>query len=81
VCPELSSYYIRPDRCQRGCEHCLLKCPSKAISADEKNIKVIDQDKCVKCRICLDVCPPEYQAVIKVSPRLPEAPAPEKEAP
>jgi NADH-quinone oxidoreductase subunit F len=72
VCRDLISYLIVYDKCQRSCEHCVLKCPSEAIHPDEKNIKIIDQSKCVKCGICLEVCPKEYAAVIKVSPKLGE---------
>jgi NADH-quinone oxidoreductase subunit F len=36
--------------------------------SDEKRIKIIDQTKCVKCGNCQIVCPPEYDAVIRVSP-------------
>ncbi len=70
ICRDLISYLIVYDKCQRSCEHCVLKCPSEAIHPDEKNIKVIDQTKCVKCGICLEVCPKEYSAVIKVSPKI-----------
>ena len=70
VCRDLISYLIIYDKCQRSCEHCVLKCPAEAIKPDEKNIKVIDQTKCVKCGICLEVCPKEYHAVIKVSPKI-----------
>jgi NADH-quinone oxidoreductase subunit F len=69
VCRELIAYYIIPQRCERGCEHCVLTCPSEAIITDERSRrKRILQDKCVKCGTCLEVCPPEYRAVIKVSP-------------
>ena len=68
VCKELIAYYILPDKCERGCEHCVLSCPVKAISSDEKGIKVIDQSKCTKCGSCQLVCPPEYNAVVKLSP-------------
>ena len=67
VCPEFISYYILPDKCERACEHCKLVCPTEAIFANEQRIKVIDQVKCVKCGTCLQVCPPEYDAVIKVT--------------
>ncbi len=70
VCKELVSYYIEPELCRRSCEHCVLKCPTRAIGADERNIKVINQAECVGCGICLDVCPPEYRAVRKVSPKI-----------
>jgi NADH-quinone oxidoreductase subunit F len=68
VCKELIAYYILPEKCERGCEHCVLSCPVKAISSDEKGIKVIDQTKCTKCGSCQLVCPPEYNAVIRLSP-------------
>ncbi|RLA99349.1 MAG: hypothetical protein DRG55_08000, partial [Deltaproteobacteria bacterium] len=35
---------------------------------ERTRVKRIDQEKCVKCGTCLEVCPPEYNAVIKVSP-------------
>jgi len=68
VCKELTAYYILPDKCERGCEHCVLTCPAKAISSDENRIKIIDQTKCVKCGTCMQVCPPQYSAVVKLSP-------------
>ncbi len=69
VCRELIAYYILPDRCERACDHCVLTCPTEAIVTDERTRrKRIVQDKCVKCGTCIDVCPPEYSAVIKVSP-------------
>jgi NADH-quinone oxidoreductase subunit F len=68
VCKELITYYIVPEKCDRGCEHCVLTCPTEAIMSNEKRIKIIDQDKCVKCGNCQMVCPPEYDAVIRVSP-------------
>ncbi|MBC8276010.1 MAG: NADH-quinone oxidoreductase subunit F [Chloroflexi bacterium] len=68
VCKELIAYYILPDKCERGCEHCVLACPVEAIGSTEKGIKVIDQTKCTKCGSCQLVCPPEYNAVVKLSP-------------
>ena len=55
------------------CRHCteapcLNVCPSEAITQHPKRFKVIDQDKCIKCGNCLEVCPEEYGAVIKLSP-------------
>ena len=68
VCPELTVYYILPDKCDRACEHCVLTCPTKAIKGDKGEVKVIDQEKCSKCGTCLEVCPAEYNAVVKLSP-------------
>jgi NADH-quinone oxidoreductase subunit F len=68
VCKELIAYLILPEKCDKGCEHCMLVCPAEAIYRDEKRIKVIDQTKCTKCGNCQEVCPPEYSAVVKVSP-------------
>ena len=69
VCKELIAYYILPDKCHKGCEHCVLSCPVEAISSDEtRGIKVIDQKKCTKCGSCVTICPTEYNAVIKLSP-------------
>lgn len=68
VCKELIAYYILPEKCERGCEHCVLACPVEAIVTDKKGIKVVDQTKCTKCGNCLVVCPPEYDAVVKLSP-------------
>jgi len=68
ICSELIAYYILPDKCDRGCEHCVLTCPTEAIKGEKGEIKVIDQEKCSKCGTCLEVCPPEYDAVVKLSP-------------
>jgi len=69
ICKELTAYYILPAKCGTECDHCVLTCPTEAIHHDEeKGTKVIDQTKCVKCGNCMETCPPEYRAVIKVSP-------------
>jgi len=68
VCPELTAYYILPEKCDRACEHCVLTCPTEAIKGGKGEVKVIDQEKCSKCGTCLEVCPPEYNAVVKLSP-------------
>jgi NADH-quinone oxidoreductase subunit F len=77
VCKDLIAYYIFPDKCDRACEHCILICPTKAIKGEKGEVKVIDQEKCSKCGTCLEVCPPQYNAIIKVSPvsKVPPTPA------
>ncbi len=75
MCMHLIAYYILPDKCERSCDACIGTCTVEAISPNKKRIKVIDQDKCVKCGTCLTSCPPQYNAIIKLSPpsEVPEA--------
>jgi NADH-quinone oxidoreductase subunit F len=68
MCTHLIAYYILPDKCERSCDACIGTCTVEAISPNKKRIKVIDQEKCVKCGTCLTACPPEYSAVVKLSP-------------
>ncbi|MCX5996130.1 MAG: NADH-quinone oxidoreductase subunit F [Chloroflexi bacterium] len=68
VCKELTAYYILPDKCYKGCDHCVLACPAEAVFSDEQGLKVVDQVKCTKCGSCELVCPAEYNAVIRLSP-------------
>ena len=68
MCQHLIAYYILPDKCERSCDACVGSCTVEAISPNKKRIKVIDQEKCVKCGTCLAACPPQYNAVVKLSP-------------
>ncbi len=68
MCKDLIAYYILPEKCERSCDACVGSCPVEAIFSDEDRIKVINQDKCVKCDSCMLACPPQYKAVIKLSP-------------
>lgn len=66
VCSELIEYYILPDNC-KGCMICAKNCPVMAISGEKANLHVIDQDKCIRCGICQEICPPKFSAVVKRS--------------
>ena len=68
MCQPLIAYYILPEKCERSCDACVGTCTVEAITSDKRRIKVINQDKCVKCGTCLSACPPQYDAVIKLSP-------------
>lgn len=77
MCQDLITYYILPTKCKRSCDACVGSCTVEAITSNKKRIKVIDQEKCVKCGTCLDACPPQYDAIVKLSPPS-EVPALEK---
>lgn len=68
MCKDLIAYYILPHKCERSCDACVGSCPVEAIYSNEDRIKVINQEKCVKCDSCMVACPPQYKAVVKVSP-------------
>ncbi len=68
VCTALTAHYILPDKCERSCDACVGSCPTEAIWVNAKRIKVIDQALCIQCGACVDACPPQYQAVVRISP-------------
>jgi NADH:ubiquinone oxidoreductase subunit F (NADH-binding)/Pyruvate/2-oxoacid:ferredoxin oxidoreductase delta subunit len=55
VCKPLFHYEIDPELCT-GCTLCAQKCPEEAITGEKKEPHLLDQDKCIKCGICYDVC-------------------------
>lgn len=71
MCKELISYVIDPALCSKLCNVCIGSCPTEAIYTREDQLKAIYLDKCVKCNSCMVACPPQYKAVLKVSPPLP----------
>lgn len=71
VCKELVSYRILPDKC-KACLICLRECSVGAISGGKRQIPVIDQNKCIRCGVCLSVCPERFSAVECVPGRLNE---------
>ena len=72
-CAALITYYILPDKCQ-GCMICQRNCPVEAIAGGRRLVHVIDQEKCIKCGTCLDMCPKRFDAVVKVSGQKIEVP-------
>ncbi len=68
VCRTLTAFYIDLEKCARGCDACVGSCPTEAIFTTRDRKKAIDQELCVKCGECVVACPPEYDAVRKISP-------------
>jgi len=68
MCRPLIAYYIDLEKCARGCDACVGCCPVEAVFTTRNRKKGIDQNLCVKCGECMVACPPEYDAVRRVSP-------------
>ncbi len=62
-CVALLTYRILKDNCT-GCTLCARKCPVDAITGTVKEPHVIDQEACIKCGQCYDVC--RFNAVEKL---------------
>jgi NADH:ubiquinone oxidoreductase subunit F (NADH-binding)/NADH:ubiquinone oxidoreductase subunit E/NAD-dependent dihydropyrimidine dehydrogenase PreA subunit len=60
ACKALVRYRILPDKCT-GCLACIKPCPQGAITGEREQVHLLDQDKCIKCGICFEVC--RYDAV------------------
>ncbi|MFC1731934.1 NADH-ubiquinone oxidoreductase-F iron-sulfur binding region domain-containing protein [candidate division KSB1 bacterium] len=60
ICKSLISFDIN-DQCT-GCVLCAKNCPVNAITGEPKKMHYIDQETCIQCGICYDVC--KYDAVI-----------------
>jgi NADH:ubiquinone oxidoreductase subunit F (NADH-binding)/(2Fe-2S) ferredoxin/NAD-dependent dihydropyrimidine dehydrogenase PreA subunit len=61
VCKALLRFEIT-DACT-GCGVCKRKCPAAAISGEKKQKHVINQQLCIKCDQCYDVC--KFNAVVR----------------
>jgi F420-non-reducing hydrogenase iron-sulfur subunit len=74
---QVISYYIAPEQCQ-ACMICAKRCPVEAIISAKDMVHVIDQEKCIKCGTCLEVCPPRFAAVTKIPGGPVPSPIPEE---
>jgi NADH:ubiquinone oxidoreductase subunit F (NADH-binding)/NAD-dependent dihydropyrimidine dehydrogenase PreA subunit len=54
-CKSLIRFEIIEDNCT-GCTLCARNCPADAITGKVRELHVIDQEKCIRCGICRDVC-------------------------
>lgn len=55
VCKNLVIYLIDAEIC-RGCLVCKKLCPQEAIIGERKEPHRINQDKCIRCGVCLENC-------------------------
>ena len=55
VCKPLIKYVIIADKCT-GCTACAIMCPVKAISGERGKPHIINQETCIKCGTCYEVC-------------------------
>ena len=73
---EVPSYYIDPEKCQ-ACMICARRCPADAIISAKQEVHIVEQDKCIKCGTCFEVCPPKFGAVTRIVGNPVPAPLPE----
>ncbi|MGD8701546.1 MAG: NADH-ubiquinone oxidoreductase-F iron-sulfur binding region domain-containing protein [Desulfosarcina sp.] len=85
ACRSLTAFYIDLEKCARGCDACVGCCPVDAVFTTSNRKKGIDQNLCVTCGECMAACPPDYDAVVKISPAhlapIIERPVEKKKAP
>ena len=62
VCKELVTHAIN-EKCT-GCYACLKSCPTDAITGAPKELHVINQDLCIQCGACYQIC--RYDAILRV---------------
>jgi Fe-S-cluster-containing hydrogenase component 2 len=59
---------------------CARRCPVDAIISEKQKIHIVDQDKCVRCGTCFEVCPPKFRAISKITGPVPPPPPEDKRA-
>ncbi len=75
---EVISYYIDPEKCQ-ACMICARRCPVDAIISAKNQVHVIEQEICIKCGTCFEVCPTRFGAVTQIAGGPVPPPIPEEE--
>ncbi|MBN1482654.1 NADH-quinone oxidoreductase subunit NuoF [candidate division KSB1 bacterium] len=62
-CPQLIKYEIDVEKCT-GCTLCARRCPVSCIDGTARQVHVINQEACIKCGECFNVC--KFDAVLKI---------------
>jgi NADH:ubiquinone oxidoreductase subunit F (NADH-binding) len=55
VCKALITFTVDAVTCT-GCRLCARECPQGAVSGEKKQAHLIDQEKCIRCGLCRDLC-------------------------
>ena len=55
VCKALITFTVDAVKCT-GCRVCARECPQGAVSGEKKQAHLIDQEKCIRCGLCRDLC-------------------------
>lgn len=55
VCTELIQFRVSEEKCKM-CGLCKKACPVEAIAWEKKKAAVIERDRCIRCRSCIQAC-------------------------
>jgi H+/Na+-translocating ferredoxin:NAD+ oxidoreductase subunit B len=58
-----------------GIDMCEKVCPVNAISGDVRQVHVVDQEKCIGCRMCEPRCPKKAITMVEASASAVKKPA------
>ncbi len=55
VCKDLITFFVIAEKCN-GCTLCARNCTEQAITGELHQLHTIDENKCIRCGICREVC-------------------------